>query len=94
VERMVVAAAVKTASVGGVAAGVGELVRCTTGQWMVRPPLYCPHGHALRPGRMLVGTIACSCGRHMTWRCECGAVTYGPALAEGCSLLDGPARVR
>jgi hypothetical protein len=21
-------------------------------------------------------------------------VTYGPALAEGCSLLDGPARVR
>jgi hypothetical protein len=43
---------------------------------------------------MLVGSIACSCGRHLTWRCECGAVTYGPALAEGCSLLDGPARVR
>jgi hypothetical protein len=35
-----------------------------------------------------------SCGRHMTWRCECGAVTYGPALADGCSVLDGPARVR
>jgi hypothetical protein len=32
--------------------------------------------------------------RHLTWRCECGAVTYGPALAEGCGLLDGPARVR
>jgi hypothetical protein len=36
------------------------------------------------PGRMLVGSIACSCGRHLTWRCECGAVTYGPALGEGC----------
>jgi hypothetical protein len=24
---------------------------------------------------MLVGSIACSCGRHLTWRCECGAVT-------------------
>jgi hypothetical protein len=43
---------------------------------------------------MLVGSIACSCGRHLTWRCECGTVTYGPALAEGRSLLDGLARVR
>jgi len=40
---------------------------------------------------MLVGSIACSCGRHLTWRCECDAVTYGPALGDGCSLLDGPA---
>jgi hypothetical protein len=48
----------------------------------------------LQPGRVLVGSIACSCGRHLSWRCECGAVTNGPALAEGCSLLDGPARVR
>jgi hypothetical protein len=45
-------------------------------------------------GRILVGSLACSCGRHLTWRYECGAVTYGPALANGCSLLDGPARVR
>jgi hypothetical protein len=30
----------------------------------------------------------------MTWRCESGAITYGPALAEGCNLFDGPARVR
>jgi hypothetical protein len=67
---------------------VGELVQSTTGQWMVRPPMRCPRGHVLRPGRMLVGSIACSCGRHLTWRCECGAVTYGPALSEGCSLLD------
>jgi hypothetical protein len=39
---------------------------------------------------MLVGRIACSCGRHLTWCCECGAATYGPALAYGCGLLDGP----
>ena len=38
---------------------------------------------------MLVGSIACSCGRHLTGRSECGAVTYGPALVEGCSLLEG-----
>jgi hypothetical protein len=43
---------------------------------------------------MLVGSIACSCGRHLTWRCDGGAVTYGQALAEGCSLLNGRARVR
>jgi hypothetical protein len=47
-----------------------------------------------RPSRggMLVGSSACSCRRHLTWRCECGAVTYGPALAEGCSLLGAGAR--
>jgi hypothetical protein len=43
---------------------------------------------------MIVYNIPCSCGEHITWECECSAITYGPALAEGCSLLDGPARVR
>jgi hypothetical protein len=75
-------------------AAVGELVRSTTGQWIARPPLPCPRGHTLRPGRMLVGSIACSCGRHITWQCECGEVTYGPALTPSCSVLDGPARIR
>jgi hypothetical protein len=37
-----------------VMAGVGELVRSTTGQWMVKPPLHCPRGHPLRPGHTLV----------------------------------------
>ena len=78
----------------GVMPAVGDLVRSIDGAWMVRPPTHCAHGHRLRPGRMLVGSIACSCGRHLTWRCECGAVTYGPALAGACSLLNGPARVR
>jgi hypothetical protein len=71
---------------------VGELVWFSASQWAV-PPLRCPRGHLMRPERMLVGSTECSCGRHVTWRCHCGAVTYGPALAEGCSLLDGPARV-
>jgi len=44
---------------------------------------------------MLVGSIACSSGRYLTWHCECGAVTYGQALAEGCSLARRPgARAR
>jgi hypothetical protein len=30
---------------------------------------------------------------HITWRCACGAVIYGPALTWG-SLRDGPAHVR
>ncbi|MBV8350498.1 MAG: hypothetical protein JOZ49_24215 [Mycolicibacterium sp.] len=59
-----------------------------------RAALRCPRGHLLRRRRFLVGSIACSCSRHLPWHRECGAVTYGPALAEGCSLLDGPARVR
>jgi hypothetical protein len=80
--------------VTGVTPAVGELVRCTDGPWMVRPPERCRHGHPHLPGRTIIGAIPCSCGRHLTWACECGAVTYGPALAEGCSLLDGPARVR
>jgi hypothetical protein len=84
----------RRSSVGVVAAAVGERVQSTWGQWIVRPPLRCPRGNPLRPGRMLVGSIACSCARHLTWRCECGAVTYGPALAERCRLLDRPARVR
>jgi hypothetical protein len=40
------------------------------------------------------GSVPCSCGRHLTWRCECGAITYGPILGDGCTPLHGPARVR
>jgi len=38
---------------------------------------------------MLTGSVACSCGRHLTWRCQCGAVRYGPVLGVGCSLHAG-----
>jgi hypothetical protein len=47
---------------------VGDLVRSTDGDWMVRPPLHCPSGHRLKRGRILVSSIACSSGRHLTSR--------------------------
>jgi hypothetical protein len=34
---------------------VGDLVRCTDGSWMTRPPQSCQRGHPLGPGAMLVG---------------------------------------
>lgn len=55
-------------------------------QWLDRPPRRCARGHWLLPGHMIVATIPCSCGRHVCWECECGAATYGPELAESCSL--------
>ena len=61
---------------------------------MARPPMRCPRGHLLRPDRMLVRTVACSCGRHITWRCHCGEVTYGPVLADGCRMLNGRSSIR
>ena len=33
-------------------------------------------------------------GRHTTWRCHCSEVTYRPALAEHCRLLNGRASTR
>jgi hypothetical protein len=57
-------------------------------------PTRCPRGHPLRSDRTLVRTVACSCGMHTSWRCHCGKVTYGPALAEACSLRSRRAHVR
>src|ERR1700744_1925595 len=71
---------------------VGELVRCTDGSWMTRPPQSCPHGHRSRPGAMLVGHQPCSTcrGGHTTWTClDCGGVVYGPPLTAGCRILVG-----
>jgi hypothetical protein len=74
---------------------VGELVRCTDGRWMVRPPERCPRGHQLRADRVLIGHQPCSCvGGHTSWTClECGAMVYGPPLAPDCRVLAGPAAV-
>jgi hypothetical protein len=83
---------IRDANVMRVAADVSDLVRHT--HWMDRRPQRCTRGHWLLPGHMIVDTIPCSCGEHITWECECSAITYGPALAEGCSLLDGPAQIR
>lgn len=51
-------------------------------------PYRCARGHWLLPGHMMVGSMPCSCrrGRHTTWNCECGDVTYAPALKESCAL--------
>jgi hypothetical protein len=74
---------------------VGDLVLSSGGEWMVRPPERCGNGHPITPGRVLVGTAVCACqDRHLTWTCDCGDTTYGPALGVECSLLNGPAAVR
>ena len=74
---------------------VGDLVLNTKGQWMVRPPERCGNGHPITGGRVLVGTMVCSCGdRHLTLECDCGSIVYGPALGLDCSVLNGPARIR
>ncbi len=40
---------------------------------------------SLRRDRMLMRTITCSCGRHTTWRRQCGELTYQPALGKQCA---------
>jgi hypothetical protein len=76
-------------------AEIGDLVLNTGGEWMVRPPQHCGHGHLLR-GHCVVGTTACSCqDRHLSWTCDlCGDTIYGPSLGAECNVLNGPARVR
>src|SRR6516225_992733 len=59
-------------------AAVGELVQSIAGQWMVRPPLRCPRGHPLRPGRMLVQKITPHDLRH-----TCASL----AVAAGVNVL-------
>jgi hypothetical protein len=76
---------------------VGDLVRCTTGVWIARPPQRCPNDHRFGPYRVLVGHQPCgTCrGGHTTWTClECGGVVYGPPLTAGCQILVGAAAVR
>jgi hypothetical protein len=66
---------------------LGELVQFPSSRSPAPPPLRCPRGHLMRSERMLVGSTACSCGYHRTWRCHCGAMTYGPELGEQCILV-------
>jgi len=44
---------------------VGELVRFPSNRSVLPPPIRCPRGHLMRPERMLVGSTACACGRHL-----------------------------
>src|SRR6516165_10118062 len=50
------------------------MARSMSGKWMVRPPLRCPRGHPLRPGRMLVQKITPHDLRHT---CASLAVSAG-----------------
>jgi hypothetical protein len=68
---------------------VDEPVRGSRRKWLDRPPQRCTRGHWLLPGHMIVATMACSCGQHICWQCECGAARYEPALVESCSLATG-----
>jgi hypothetical protein len=73
---------------------ISDPARGSATRWMDRPPHRCTRGHWLLPENMIVYTIPCSCGDHVSWECECSAVTYGPALTVGCSLLERSAPVR
>lgn len=72
----------------------GELYQQPRGQWATKAPLDCSNGHWLGPGRVLVSTRACDCGRrHNTWWCRepgCGDEVYGPPLGPGCKVRTGP----
>ena len=54
-------------------------------------PYRCTRGHWLLPGHMIVASRPCSCGRgrHTTWECECGDITYSPKLRDSCALSTG-----
>ena len=60
---------------------VGDLVPTECG-WVVVPPTCCPDGHAYSDPGWSVSSVWCTCnGRHMEWRCYCGAVLYAPSRA-------------
>ena len=60
---------------------VGDLVPTDRG-WVVVPPTCCPAGHDYADGGWYVSSVWCTCnGRHMAWRCTCGATLYAPQPA-------------
>jgi hypothetical protein len=70
---------------------VGDLVPTDPG-WVVVPPACCPAGHEYGDGGWSVSSVWCTCnGRHMAWRCHCGAVLYAPQSGPHCRIRDrGP----
>jgi hypothetical protein len=88
--------AVTTAGYICAMAVVGDLIRRADGGAMVQPPQYCPHGHALGPGKCLSDTsrsIARQRGGHLTWEClACCAVVYAPPFMADCQPLGAPQR--
>jgi hypothetical protein len=70
---------------------VGDLVPTERG-WVVVPPTCCPDGHEYSDGGWSVSSVWCTCnGRHMAWRCHCGASLYAPQPGPHCRIRDrGP----
>ncbi|WP_280393348.1 hypothetical protein [Nocardia wallacei] len=72
----------------GTAADPGRLWQVRGGGWAEPRPQCCPNGHALGPGRVLVGWQACPAverGGHRTHACrECGVVIYTPERVPDC----------
>jgi hypothetical protein len=64
-----------------------EIVHCTDGRWMVRPPERCPRGHRLGAGRVLVAHQPCStrCGGH-DLEVRSMRRMYGPPLRVDCRV--------
>ena len=60
------------------------------GSWEEPAPLSCPNGHIYRPGRTVVGWVAClqagnAASGHRTHRClECEATVYTPPVTDNC----------
>ena len=68
---------------------VRGLVRTKSGQWAEPPaPAECSRGHALGPGRMLLGNQPCGhCGSHRVIHCcECDAKIYRPEPTPSCDF--------
>ena len=63
---------------------VGETVITPSGGARVVEPARCPHGHPLRPGRVLAGWRPCRCGGHKSWECT-EPLRTAPSAAASCS---------
>jgi hypothetical protein len=73
---------------------VGDLVPTDRG-WVVVPPTCCSAGHDYGDGGCSVSSVWCTRnGRHMAWRCHCGAVLYAPQPGPPCRIRDiGPVSI-
>lgn len=71
---------------------VGDLVKNAHGGWTVVPPTACPAGHDYGDDGWSVSSVWCVCnGRHMAFRCYCGAMLYAPQPGPHCRIHDrGP----
>ena len=72
----------------GVTSDVDDGVAQAAELYTDKRPYRCARGYWLLPGHMIVRVVPCACrrSRHTSWECECGDLTYAPALKESCTL--------